>query len=80
MHVSNNSNLTAATGRDAVFQTTPTPTVCYSVPSIVEVGGGCQSVSMSAPTRDYYSEMICMLRKIHRLCKHPWIPAQTMHP
>ena len=22
----------------------PTPTVCYSVPSIVEVSGGCQSV------------------------------------
>ena len=50
---SNNSNFTAATGRDAVFHTTPTPTVCYSVPSIVEVSGGCQSVNMSVPTRDY---------------------------
>ena len=47
--MSNNSNFTAATCRDAVFHTTPTPTVCYSVPSIVEVSGGCQSVNMSAP-------------------------------
>ena len=31
------SNFTAATCGDAVFHTTPTPTVCYSVPSIVEV-------------------------------------------
>ena len=31
---------------DAVFHTTPTPTVCYSVPSIVEVSGGCQSVNI----------------------------------
>ena len=48
MHVSNNSNFTAATGRDAVFHTTPTPTVCYSVPSIVEVtgSGGCLSVNI----------------------------------
>ena len=30
---------------DAVFHTTPSPTVCYSVPSIVEVSGGCQSVN-----------------------------------
>ena len=26
--------------------TIPTPTVCYSVPSIVEVSGGCQSVNI----------------------------------
>ena len=54
-----------------------------SVLSIVEVSGVCQSVNiycMSAPTRDCYSEMICILRKIHRLRKHPWIPAQTMDP
>ena len=31
---------------DAVFHTIPTPTVCYSVPSIVEVSGGCQSVNI----------------------------------
>ena len=43
-HVSNNSNFKAATCRDAVFHTTPT--VCYSVPSIVEVSGGCQSVNI----------------------------------
>ena len=66
--------------RDTVFHTTPTPTVCYSVSSIVEVSGGCQSVNMSAPTRDCYSGMICILRKIHRLRKHPWISAQTMDP
>ena len=41
-----NSNFTAATCRDAVFHTIPTPTVCYSVPSIVEVSGGCQSVNI----------------------------------
>ena len=38
-----------------LFHTSPTPTVCYSVPSIVEVSaGGCQLVNiyMSAPTRD----------------------------
>ena len=65
--------------RDVVFHTTPTPTVCYSVPSIVEVSGGCQSVNiMSAQPRDYCSEIICILRKIHRLRKHPWISAQTM--
>ena len=29
-----------------VFHTIPTPTVCYSVPSIVEVSGGCQSVNI----------------------------------
>ena len=47
-HVSNNSNFTAArpTCCDAVFHTTPTTTVCYSVPSIVEVSGGCQSVNI----------------------------------
>ena len=47
----------------------------------VEVSGGCQSVSiMSAQPRDYSycSEIICILRKIHRLRKHPWISAQTM--
>ena len=43
-HVSNNSNFTAATGRDAMLNTTPT--VCYSVPSIVEGSGGCQSVNI----------------------------------
>ena len=47
MHVSNNINFTEATCRDAVFQTTPT--VCFSVPSIVEVShlvsGGLQSVN-----------------------------------
>ena len=83
-HVSNNSNFTASTCRDAVFHISPTPTVCYSVPSIIlfiEVSGGCQSVNiMSAATRDYYSEMICILRKIQRLRKHPWIPAQIMDP
>ena len=36
-------NFAAARCRDAVFHTTQTPTVCYSVPSIVEV-----SVSVSA--------------------------------
>ena len=35
---------------------------------------------MSAPTSDFYGEMICVLRKIHRLRKHPWISAQTMDP
>ena len=35
---------------------------------------------MYAATRDYYSEMICILRKIHRLRKHPWISALTMDP
>ena len=35
---------------------------------------------MSAPTRDYYSEMICILRIIHRLRKYPWISAQTVDP
>ena len=39
-------NFTAATCRDAVFHTTPTPTVCYSVPLTVEVSGGCQSVNI----------------------------------
>ena len=77
--MSNNSNFAAARCRDAVFHTTQTPTVCYSVPSIVEVSGGCQSVNiMSAQPRDYCSEIICILRKIHRLRKHPWISAQTM--
>ena len=77
--MSNNSNFVAARCRDAVFHTTQTPTVCYSVPSIVEVSGGCQSVNiMSAQPRDYCSEIICILRKIHRLRKHPWISAQTM--
>ena len=54
-----------------------------SVILFVEVSGGCQSVNlynMSAPTRDYYSEIICILRKIHRLRKYPWISAQTMDP
>ena len=81
--MSNNSNFTAATGRDAVFDTTPTPTVCYSVLSIVEVRlveVANRSIYMSAPTRDCYSEMICILRKIHRLRKHPWISAQSMDP
>ena len=77
--MSNNSNFAAKRCRDAVVHTTPTPTVCYSVPSIVEVSGGCQSVNiMSAQPRDYCSEIICILRKIHRLRKHPWISAQTM--
>ena len=31
-------------------------------------------------TRDYYSEMICILRIIHRLRNYPWISAQTMDP
>ena len=39
-----------------------------------------RSIYMSAPTRNCYSEMICILRKIHRLRKHPWISAQTMDP
>ena len=38
--------LKAATCRDAVFHTTPTPTFGYSVPSIVEVSGGCQLVNI----------------------------------
>ena len=80
-HVSNNSNFTATTCRDAVFHTTPTPTVCYSVPSIVEVSGGCQSVNICLHQRGIaISEMSCILRKIHRLRKHPWISAQTMDP
>ena len=45
---------------------------------LVEVAN--RSIYMSAPTRDCYSEMICILRKIHRLRKHPWISAQTMDP
>ena len=37
----NNSNFSAATlFRDVVFHTIQTPTVCYSIPSIVEVSGG----------------------------------------
>ena len=81
-HVSNNSNFKAAKCRYAVFHTTPTPTVCYSVPSIVEVSGGCQSLNIYVCANEglLYSEMICMLRKIHRLRKHPWISAQTMDP
>ena len=35
---------------------------------------------MSVPTRDYYSEIICILRIIHRLRKYPWISAQSMDP
>ena len=50
-HVSNNSNFTAATGRDAVFHTTPTPTVCYSVPSIIEA---CMYVCIYLFTRHGY--------------------------
>ena len=77
--MSNNSNFAAARCHAVVFHTTPTPTVCYSVPSIVEVSGGCQSVNIiSAQPRDYCSEIICILRKIHRLRKHPWISAQTI--
>ena len=37
---------TSPCGRDAVFHTIPTSTVFYSVPSIVEVSGGCQSVNI----------------------------------
>ena len=57
----------AATCRDTVFHTIPTPTVCYSVPSIVEVSGGCQSVNIYIYTLRqrgiiiYYSEMICII-------------------
>ena len=43
----NNSNFMAATCHDVVFHTIPTPTVCNSVPSIVEVSGGCQSVNIN---------------------------------
>ena len=43
----NNSNFAAATCRDAVFHTIRTQSVCYSVPSIVEVSGGCQSVNIA---------------------------------
>ena len=50
-HAPNNSM--AATGRDAVFQTIPTPTVYDSVPWIVEVST-IGPYNMSAPTRDYY--------------------------
>ena len=51
-----------------IFHTFPMPTVCDSVPCIVEVIKGYQSVHiyMSPPTRDYYSEIICIIRKIHR--------------
>ena len=64
------------------FYCTPTPTVCYSVLSIVEVSGGCQSVNINVCANEglLYSEMICILRKIHRLRKHPWISVQTMDP
>ena len=58
----NNSkpNITAATGRDAVFHTIPKPTVCYSESVIlfrrllmlVEIAS--RSIYMSAPTGDYY--------------------------
>ena len=40
--VPNSSNITAATGRDAVFHTIPT--VCDSVPWMVEVSKGYHSV------------------------------------
>ena len=69
----NNSkpNITAATGRDAVFHTIPKPTVCYSESVIlfrrllVLVEIASRSIYMSAPTGDYYSEMIYIIRKIH---------------
>ena len=51
-----------------------------SVPSIVEVSGGCQSVNIYVCANEGLSEMICILRQIHRLRKHPWISAQTMDP
>ena len=47
------------------------------IPSIVEVSGGCQSVNIYMCLRQRGIEMICILRKIHRLRKHPWISAQT---
>ena len=65
----NNSkpNITAATGRDAVFHTIPKPTVCYSVPSIVDVSGDCQSINIYVGANGglLYSEMIYIIRKIH---------------
>ena len=44
------------------------PTVYDSVSWVVEVTKGYQSVHiyMSAPTRDYYSVIICSICKIHR--------------
>ena len=45
-HLTNNSKIMAASGRDAVFHTISMQTVCYSVPSIVEVSGGCQSANI----------------------------------
>ena len=45
-YMANNINFTAATCRDVVFHTIQTPIVCYSIPSIVEVSGGCQSVNI----------------------------------
>ena len=74
-HVLNYSNITAATGHDAVLHTIPMPTVCDSVSWIIEVSKGYQSVHMSVPMRDYYSEIICiipMVRKIHR--SHKQLP------
>ena len=35
-----------------MFHTTPTPTVCYSVPSLVQVSGGCQ-----------FGQYICLLQR-----------------
>ncbi len=69
----NNSkpNITAATGRDAVFHTIPKPTVCYSESVILFrrllmlVDIASRSIYMSAPTGEYYSEMIYIIRKIH---------------
>ena len=73
----NNSNFSAATCRDAAFHTILMP--CYSiyVPSIVEVAN--RSICLRQRGTTIYSELICIIRKIYRSCKHalhdPWIPA-----
>ena len=43
---------------------------------------GCQSVNIYVCANEglLYSKMICILHKIQRLRKHPWISAQTMDP
>ena len=55
----NNSNVTAATGRDAVFHTIPT--VCGYFPWIVQVSKGYQSVNIMCANKGllYYSK--CLL-------------------
>ena len=83
-----NSNIAAATGRDAGLHTIPTPTVCYSVTSIVEVSGGCQTVNVYVCLRQRGITIVTLfasfIHKIHRsrnqALRDPWIPAQTRDP